>query len=128
MSKNRLLNKHKKLCNTYVILMYYVLRPKIVLMLCNLCLMYCISTNLPGPPRHVNHRGEDYYKSATSYSTYLCTAPTTLKAMPTTRQRPSSWTPPPPPHTTGYPHNQRDLLTPKKPSGEGLHGQACTTY
>ena len=39
--------------------------------------MYCISTNLPGPPRHVNHRGEDYYKSATSYSTYLCTAPTT---------------------------------------------------
>ena len=56
--------------------MYYVLRPKIVLMLCNLCLMYCISTNLPGPPRHVNHRGEDYYKSATSYST-LCTAPTT---------------------------------------------------
>ena len=46
----------------------------------NLCLtMYCISTNLPGPPRHVNHRGEDYYKSATSNSIYIVesTAPTT---------------------------------------------------
>ena len=51
-----------------------------------LCLtMYCISTNLPGPPRHVNHRGEDYYKSATSYSTYVPRQQ--LKATPTKRQR-----------------------------------------
>ena len=85
--------------------------------------MYCISTNLPGPPRHVNHRGEDYYKSATSYSTYLCTAPTTLKAMPTTRQRPTSGTPQCRRHLIRQvtaTSNGTSIDT-KKPSGEGSH-------
>ena len=73
--------------------------------------MYCISTNLPGPPRHVNHRGEDYYKSATSYSTYLCTAPTTTKGNAYNAATTNVWDSPmpPPPHTTGHRHIQRDL-------------------